>query len=166
MQNQPLSPAKNLGVLLHDVSRLLRNRLDHQAQEIGLTSAQWRVLVYLARNEGCNQAALAEVMDMEPITLSRHLDRMVADGQAERRPDPSDRRAYRLYLTEQARSLVTAFRSVTASVMAETVAGLSEAEISMMIELLGRLRANLTGKTDADPVVIGTKIHLQESVAS
>ncbi|CAN5121934.1 MarR family winged helix-turn-helix transcriptional regulator [soil metagenome] len=166
MQNQPLPPAKNLGVLLHDVSRLLRNRLDAQAQEIGLTSAQWRVLVYLARNEGCNQAALADLMDMEPITLSRHLDRMVADGQTERRPDPSDRRAYRLYLTEQGRSLVTAFRSVTASVMTETVAGVSEAEMSTMIELLGRLRTNLTGKPDDDPMVISSKIQVHEGVAS
>lgn len=165
MQNQPLPPAKNLGLLLHDVSRLLRNRLDAQAQEIGLTSAQWRVLVYLARNEGCNQAALADIMDMEPITLSRHLDRMVADGQTERRPDPADRRAYRLYLTEQGRALVTAFRSVTSSVMAETVAGVSEAEMSMMIELLGRLRANLTGKSDDDPMVIRPKAHLHQGVA-
>ena len=165
MHHQPLPPAKNLGLLLHDVSRLLRHRLDQQAHEIGLTSAQWRVLVYLARNEGCNQAALAEIMDMEPITLSRHLDRMVADGQTERRPDPEDRRAYRIFLTEHGRSLVTAFRSVTSSVMAETVAGISEAEISMMIELLGRIRTNLTGKSDGDPMLIDRKLHLQESVA-
>jgi DNA-binding MarR family transcriptional regulator len=124
------------------------------------------VLVYLARNEGCNQAALADLMDMEPITLSRHLDRMVADGQTERRPDPEDRRAYRLYLTDQGRSLVTAFRSVTSSVMSETVAGVSEAEMSMMIELLGRLRSNLTGKSDDDPMVISHKVHLHEGVAS
>jgi DNA-binding MarR family transcriptional regulator len=166
MHNQPLPPAKNLGLLLHDVSRLLRRKLDQQAQEIGLTSAQWRVLVYLARNEGCNQAALADVMDMEPITLSRHLDRMVADGQTERRSDPSDRRAYRLFLTEQGRSLVTAFRSITSSVMADTVAGVSEAEISMMIELLGRLRTNLTGKSDDDPMIVHPRVHMREGMAS
>jgi len=96
-----LPPAKNLGLLIHDVGRLLRRQLDQQAQAIGLTSAQWRVLAYLARCEGTNQATLADLMDMEPISLSRHLDRMEADGLTERHRDPDDRRAHRLHLTDE-----------------------------------------------------------------
>ena len=141
-----LPPAKNLGFLMHDVSRLLRRRLDKEAQAIGLTSAQWRVLAYLARCEGSNQANLADFMDMEPITLSRQLDRMEAAGMTERHPDPNDRRAHRLYLTESGRELITGFRAHTSEVMRETVEGISEAEIETMTALLTRMRSNLTGK--------------------
>jgi MarR family transcriptional regulator for hemolysin len=149
-----MSPAKNLALLMHDVSRLLRRRLDREAQAIGLTSAQWRVLAYLARCEGSNQASLADFMDMEPITLSRHLDRMEAAGMLARHPDPNDRRAHRLFLTESGREMITGFRAHTADVVREAVDGISEAEIEGMIALLTRMRLNLTGKTDeaaADP---------------
>jgi MarR family transcriptional regulator, transcriptional regulator for hemolysin len=141
-----ISPAKNLGLLVHDVSRLLRRRLDQQAQTIGLTSAQWRVLAYLARCEGSNQANLADFMDMEPITLSRHLDRMEAAGLTERRRDPSDRRAHKLYLTEAARPLIAAFRAIAAEVMQEAVDGISATEIDELSDTLLRIRNNLTGK--------------------
>ena len=144
--NNHLPPAKNLGLLMHDVSRLLRRRLDKEAQAIGLTSAQWRVLAYLARCEGSNQAHLADFMDMEPITLSRQLDRMEAAGMTERHPDPNDRRAHRLYLTESGRELITGFRAHTSEVMRETVEGISEAEIETMTALLTRMRSTLTGK--------------------
>src|SRR5215211_7105558 len=95
-----LSPAKNLHLLLHDVARLLRRRIDQRAHAVGLTSAQWRILSSVARaeflnHEPLNQAALADQMDMEPITLSRHVDRMETAGLIERRPNPLDRRAYR-----------------------------------------------------------------------
>ena len=156
----PLSPAKNLGLLVHDVSRLLRRRLDQEAQSIGLTSAQWRVLAYLARCEGINQASLADFMDMEPITLSRHLDRMEAAGLTERRPDPSDRRAHRLYLTEAARPLIASFRTIAAGVMQEAVEGLAEKEIDKLSDSLFRIRNNLTGKTGdrtADDFFLPTK---------
>ncbi len=146
-----LPPAKNLGLLMHDVSRLLRRQLDQRAQAIGLTSAQWRVLAYLARCEGSNQASLADFMDMEPITLSRQLDRMEAAGMTERHPDPTDRRAHRLYLTEPGRELITGFRTISAEVMRGAVEGISEAEIEKMTELLMRMRSNLTGKTEAAP---------------
>jgi DNA-binding MarR family transcriptional regulator len=145
-----LSPAKNFGLLVHDVGRLLRRQLDQRAQTIGLTSAQWRVLAYLARCEGSNQASLADFMDMEPITLSRHLDRMEAAGLTERRPDPSDRRAHRLFLTDSARSLVTEFRAIASEVIAEALRGISEAEIERVVSLLLKVRGNLTGKPEAE----------------
>ena len=96
LMSHPLSPAKALALVMHDVSRLLRRRVDKAAQTLGLTSAQWRVLAFVSRCEGSNQASMADHMDMEPITLSRHLDRMEAGGVLERRPDPNARRAPRL----------------------------------------------------------------------
>jgi DNA-binding MarR family transcriptional regulator len=153
-----MPPAKNLALLMHDVSRLLRRRIDKEAQAIGLTSAQWRVLAYLARCEGSNQASLADFMDMEPITLSRHLDRMQAAGMLERRPDPADRRAHRLYLTESGRELITGFRAHTSHVMREAVEGIAETEIEAMIPLLARMRSNLTGKTGETQELLSNSI--------
>ena len=92
-------------------------------------------------------------MDMEPITLSRHLDRMEAAGMLERHPDPSDRRAHRLYLTESGRELITGFRAHTSHVMREAVDGIAETEIEAMIALLTRMRSNLTGKAGETPEV-------------
>ncbi len=146
MTNQ-LPPAKNLGLLINEVSRLLRRRLDRDAQAIGLTSAQWRVLAYLVRYEGSNQASLADHMDMEPITLSRHLDRMEAAGMLERQADPHDRRAHRLYLTDSGRELMAGFRTMATDVMRDSTQGVSDREIDQAVTVLSRMRANLTGKT-------------------
>jgi DNA-binding MarR family transcriptional regulator len=148
-----LPPPKALAILMHDVSRLMRRRVDRAAQTIGLTSAQWRVLAYLARCEGSNQASLADHMDTEPITLSRHLDRMEAAGMLERQPDPNDRRAHRLFLTTTGRELMDAFRLVTLEVMSDYADGISDEEIAAAIDILTRMRANLTGKAaDAPPI--------------
>lgn len=148
MQNQHMPPAKGIGLLVHDVARLLRRRIDHQAQVIGLTSAQWRVLAALFRAEKLNdeplhQATLAEAMDMEPITLSRQIDRMEAAGLIERRPDPGDRRVKRLHLTEAARPLVDKFRTVATSCYDNVLTGISEEEIEQVVDVLTRIRANL-----------------------
>jgi DNA-binding MarR family transcriptional regulator len=164
MQNLP--PAKNLGLLIHDVGRLMRRELDQRAQAIGLTSAQWRVLAYLARCEGTNQVSLADLMDMEPITLSRHLDRMEADGLTERRRDPSDRRAHRLYLTEAGRELMASFRGVSTGVMREAIDGISDADIEKVTQVLLRMRGNLTGKAGADAPRLLSKIAEQKDAVA
>jgi MarR family transcriptional regulator, transcriptional regulator for hemolysin len=151
MDNQ--MPAKGLGLLIHDVSRLLRRRIDQQAHEIGLTSAQWRVLASVARTEmrheePLNQASLADQMDMEPITLSRLIDRMEQAKLIERRAHPSDRRAHRLYLTEAARPLVAKFRAVAGGCIGDAFAGVTDGEMDMVADILSRVRTNLTGKSD------------------
>ncbi len=152
MQNN-LPPVKGIGLLVHDVGRLLRRRIDQRAQTIGLTSAQWRVLSSVSRaemrnEEPLNQAALADQMDMEPITLSRQIDRMEAAGLIERRPDPGDRRANRLYLTDAARPLVEKFRSVATACLEGVLTGVSEAEVETVVEVLTRIRANLVGHAE------------------
>lgn len=146
-------PAKGLGLLIHDVARLLRSRIDQQAQAIGLTSAQWRVLSSVARAEmrkedPLNQAMLADQMDMEPITLSRLIDRMEQASLIERRPDPGDRRAHRLYLTENARPMVAKFRAVASDCIGNAFAGVTDAEMDMVSDVLTRVRANITGKNE------------------
>src|ERR687883_306428 len=93
-----------LGFLVHRATRLLRTQREQRARaaEIGLTRAQWQTLAYLARSEGINQATLAQLLDIEPITLVRLIDRLEAIGLVERRPDPRDRRQRNLFLTERA----------------------------------------------------------------
>ena len=150
---QPLSPAKNLYLLLHDVARLLRRRIDQRAQAIGLTSAQWRILSSVARaeflnHEPLNQAVLADQMDMEPITLSRHVDRMEAAGLIERRPNPLDRRAYRLFVTENSKPLLNSFRAVGTECLSGALTGVSEEEIAIVTDVLARMRTNIVSKAE------------------
>ena len=157
------SPLKNFGFLLHDVARLLRRRMDQSAHNLGLTSAQWRVLAHVARCETLkqqplNQANLADLLDMEPITLSRQIDRMEAAGLIERRPDPADRRAHRLFLTDTAWPLVNSFRAVGAEVLKTALVGVSEEEVAALTDVLGRMRTNISGKPEAAEVRAATGI--------
>src|SRR5258708_25444872 len=85
--------SSTLGFLLHNVARLLRRRFEQNARGSGLTRSQWQVLAYLANNEGINQSGLADLLEIEPITLGRIIDRLQTRGLIERHPDPSDRRA-------------------------------------------------------------------------
>jgi DNA-binding MarR family transcriptional regulator len=145
---EKIPPAKSLIFQMYDVSRLFRRQMDQRAQELGLTSAQWRVLATVARaelleEEPINQASLAERMDMEPITLSRHVDRMQASGLIERRPNPADRRAYQLFLTEAARPLVDKFRAMSSACLAEALAGVSDKEIALVTDVLTRMHTNI-----------------------
>ena len=97
-------PSRTLGFVLNDVARLMRKRFEQRARAaaLGLTRAQAAVLAHLARQEGVNQVSLAQILELEPITLARILDRLQAAGLVERRPDPKDRRAHLLYLTPSA----------------------------------------------------------------
>ena len=92
--------------LISDVGRLLRTYADQKARLFGMTRAQWAVLLRLERREGLKQSDLAEDLDIQPITLTRLVDRLCDNGLIERRPDPNDRRAKRLYLTPAARPLL------------------------------------------------------------
>src|ERR1700691_1971696 len=102
----PVSRRREFAFMLNDVARLLRTYADHRAAQFGMTRAQWAVLVRLDRSEGLNQSELAETLDLQPITLTRLLDKLCDSGLIERRPDPNDRRAKRLFLTAAARPLL------------------------------------------------------------
>lgn len=141
---------RTLGFLLHDVARLMRKRFEQHARELGLTRAQWQVLVHLAQNEGIHQAGLAEIIEMEPITLVRILDRLEARDLVERRRHPSDRRIWLLYLKEAAHPLLATLRGFGDATRAETLDGVSEAEVEQLIDVLTRMKSNLIG-TCAQP---------------
>lgn len=81
-----------LGFLLHDVARLLRKRFEQRARGKGLTRTQWQTLAFLSKNDGIKQRHLADILEVEAITLTRILDRLVEQGLVERRPHPTDRR--------------------------------------------------------------------------
>jgi len=146
-------PERTLGFVLHDVARLLRKRFEQRARvaRLELTRAQWSVLAHLARQEGINQAALAQILEIEPITLVRLLDRLQAADLVERRPDPSDRRARVLFLTPAARPLLERIWELAAGVREEAMAGLSEPEREQLIGLLLKVKGNLI-----EPVLDGT----------
>src|SRR5689334_11950907 len=93
----------SLGSLLNDVSRLMRKKFDQRAKELRLTRAQYYLLAKLARHEGIKQVELAELLEVEPISAARLVDRMEAAGWVERRADPADRRARRVFLAPKAR---------------------------------------------------------------
>ena len=92
---------ENIGTLLAQVSRLLRRNFDERARGIGVTRPQWQVLGLLKMHAGSNQGTLAELLEVEPITLGRMIDRLQEAGLVERRADPADRRAWRIFLTDK-----------------------------------------------------------------
>jgi DNA-binding MarR family transcriptional regulator len=140
--DEPALPI-SLGFLLSDSARLMRRHFDQRARGLGLTRAQWQVLAYLARHEGINQVGLADLLDLEPITLCRLVDRMEEGGWVTRRPDPGDRRARLLFMTEKAKPVIVQMRGLAEEIYAEAQAGMSEADKSQLICLLAHVRANL-----------------------
>jgi MarR family transcriptional regulator, transcriptional regulator for hemolysin len=138
-----------IGFLMNDAARLMRRDFERRARSLGLTRAQWQALFHLARNEGCNQATLADLLDVEPITLARVIDRLEASGLVERRPDPGDRRARLLFLGERAHPLLEELRSLGAETREVALAGISEDERHQLSRLLTKMRANLSGREGA-----------------
>ena len=140
---------RNFGFLLKDLTQLYVRRFEQHATHLGMTLPQCKVLAKLAQNEGISQARLAELAEVDPMTLVRILDRMEADGWVERRPDPNDRRARRLHMKSKAVPLVEAIWRLADTTRAETFAGVSKDEREVFIGLLGRLHANLSAAAGA-----------------
>jgi len=138
---------RSFGFLVHDVARLYGRRFDRNGRRLGLTRAQCRTLGYLARNEGINQAGLADLLEIRPMTLVRQIDRMQEAGWIERRPDPTDRRARRLFLTGKARPILGRIWNVATATQDQVLAGLSPDEADHLIELLRRVHTTLTDRT-------------------
>lgn len=140
-----LKPSKNreFAFILNDVARLLRTYADYRAAQFGMTRAQWAVLVRLDLYEGLNQSELAEMLDLQPITLTRLLDKLADSGLIERRADPDDRRIKRLFLTPAARPLLEHLGVVGEDLMAAVVEGLEPPAIEQMIGQLDAVRDNL-----------------------
>src|SRR5712671_166194 len=137
---RPRSPQREFAFLINDVGRLLRTYADQQARQFGMTRAQWAVLARLEYAEGLKQSELAELLDLQPITLTRLVDRLCASGLIERR-------AERLYLTAQARPLMNRLADLGQNMMATVLEGLDAAKIEQMTANLSGVRDNLRAAT-------------------
>jgi MarR family transcriptional regulator for hemolysin len=148
-----------LGFLLHEVARLLKKRFEQHARGSGLTRSQWQVLTYLDRNEGINQSRLAGLLDLEPITLSRIVDKLQSFRLIERHPDPTDRRVWTLHLTPATRPKLTEVRNLGDLTSSEALAGVSDADRLHLLKTLQTLKSNLTDGRDTWVVEQRRAIH-------
>ncbi len=137
------SRSRELLSLISDVARLLRTCADQRARQQGMTRAQWAVLLRLERHEGLKQSDLAELLDLQPITLTRLVDRLCDNGLIERRADPNDRRAKRLYLTPLARPLLDRVVDHVEELSETVLEGTERGSIDLMLSQLGVARENL-----------------------
>jgi MarR family transcriptional regulator for hemolysin len=138
-----LNPLRTFGFLLKDTSRRHVERFEQRARALGLTLPQCKVLVYLANNEGMSQVRLAELTDLEPMTLVRTLDSLESYGCLERRNDPADRRARRLYLLPKGKPLVDAVWHLAEQTRREAFAGIPRKQADLLMELLETIQSNL-----------------------
>lgn len=135
----------NIGALVHEVARLIRRRFEKRARQTGLplTRHQARALLLIARNEGLRQAAVATLLDIEPIALVRMLDRLHEEGLVERRPHATDRRVRTLWLTPLGWGVIDQVLAVNAQIRDEACAGLAPAAREMVMRALAHMKDNL-----------------------
>ncbi|HXX25753.1 MAG TPA: MarR family transcriptional regulator [Pseudolabrys sp.] len=141
MAEQPLK--REIAFNIMDVARMLRTYADQRARQFGISRAQWAVLVRLDRSEGLKQSELAEILDLQPISLTRLLDRLAKNGLIERRADPNDRRANRLYLLPAARPLLEQLGRLGADMMEAVLDGLDTKSNERLLRDLHAMRDNL-----------------------
>lgn len=137
---------ETIGTMIGHVARLLRRSFDERARGIGATRPQWQVLRLLSRYEGINQGGLADLLEVEPITLGRMIDRLQEAELVERRADPADRRAWRLHVTPKGNALVAALHPCGEETLAQALDGIDEAGRADLMTMLERIRANLSRK--------------------
>jgi MarR family transcriptional regulator for hemolysin len=140
----PQNLDRELLYVLHDVARLMRTRADQRARTYGMTRAQWVILSRLERQPGLSQNEMAAIVEVEPITIARLVDRLQASGFVERRADPKDRRIWRLHLTPAAEPMLAEIHKVKAQLHDEITAGVEPATLDLMVDGLLKLKANLT----------------------
>lgn len=134
----------NYAFEIGEMGRLIKREANRRAAVLGATKAQWRVLVRLHRSGGgLRQVELAELLDVEPITLCRMLDRLAEAGLVERRPDAEDRRAWRLHLTDAAAPMIAKLEKMGERFNAELLDGISDADRATVLRALETMRGNL-----------------------
>lgn len=134
---------RNFGFILNDVARLLRVTYDRRIKCLGLTRSQWWVLTHLYRNDGATQSELADVLEVEKASLGRLLDRLETKGWVRREADAHDRRAKRVYLTEEVEPAMLTMRKIAASVRRDALHGLSAEQQDRFLDTLLAIKANL-----------------------
>ena len=143
---------RDLLFLLHDVARLLRVEADKRARARGMTRAQWAILIWLERLPGITQKELSELLEVEPISIARLIDRLEASGMVERRPDPRDRRIWRLHLRSAAHPELEEISRQRAEINAMLTATLDPAMVETVVQALVEMKAILTARrAEPDP---------------
>lgn len=137
------SVERDFAFLLSDVARLLRTYSDQEARQFGMTRAQWAVLFRLERVEGLKQSELADILDLQPITLTRLIDRLCDNGLIERRSDPHDRRVKRLFLTPAARPVLDRLAAIGQAMLANALAGIERPAVEGMVSHFAAIKENL-----------------------
>jgi MarR family transcriptional regulator, transcriptional regulator for hemolysin len=140
---------KDILFLLYDVARLMRTRADQHARRFGMTRAQWVILSWLERQSGISQSDLAGLVEVEPITVCRLVDRLEAQGLVERRSDPKDRRVRRLHLTPKAQPMLDEIHAYRNQMRGQLTDGISDAALASQIESLLQMKANLAQQPPA-----------------
>jgi MarR family transcriptional regulator, transcriptional regulator for hemolysin len=153
------APDRSVGFLISDVSRLLRRNFNRRVQSLGLTQTQWRAIAILSRDPGMTQVALAETLEIQPITLTRLIDRMEAAGWVERRSHPADRRAMQLYLTAKSEPVLEEMYARAAETIAEAFAGMTAAAEKQLLTSLQRMKQNLASAECASDTKTTKRIH-------
>jgi MarR family transcriptional regulator, transcriptional regulator for hemolysin len=128
---------------LGELQRMVRAYADRQAARYGITRAQWAVLAKVERTEGLKQSELAEQMEMQPITLTRLIDRLCDNGWIERRNDDTDRRVNRLYLREAARPLLGKLSGLRSELTAAALDGISPSDAQRLLTQLETIKENV-----------------------
>ncbi|NOQ81486.1 MAG: MarR family transcriptional regulator [Methylophaga sp.] len=134
------------GFLSYEISHIIRQRFNKNAESFGLTHAQWRALVHLSENKNCRQVDLAEILEVKPITLARQIDLLETAGLVRRNKDRDDRRAYRLELMPKALPIMAALWQITDAIEDEILAILSTEDKSFLINSLENIKNNLSEK--------------------
>jgi len=147
---KPEDLERNFGFLISDVSRLLKNDYDRRVSHTGLTRSQWWVLNQLYREEGTTQAELADRLEIERPALGRLLDRLEAKGWITREVDATDRRAKRVYLTEEVAPIMSDMRRHAAALRADAIADIDDADVQKMVDILIRIKANVVERLQDD----------------
>jgi MarR family transcriptional regulator for hemolysin len=135
--------------LLHDVARQLRQDADRRARAYGLTRAQWIILIRLEKSPGLSQKELAEILEVEPITVARLIDRLERHGFVERRDDPSDRRVWRLHLLAPARPVLRDLAGERTAMMHLVSAGMAPDTLARVREALQQIKINVLAENRA-----------------
>jgi DNA-binding MarR family transcriptional regulator len=134
---------RSLGVIIAEISRLARKEFDRRVRHLGLTRAQWLFLYHLAQQPGSTQTELAERLQLEKITISRHAQRLVRHGWIERRDNAADGRAYQLFVSRKAQPLVNRLSRTAAALRDEYFAGIPVTRRDALIDDLLHIKANL-----------------------
>lgn len=133
----------SLGFILSDISRLARKEFDRRVRDLRVTRAQWLVLMHLARRPGCTQSDLADAMQMQKITVTRHVERLLRAGWVERHDHTEDGRAYHLHLSRKAEPLIDRLTGVADQLRGEYMRGLSAPRRAALIQDLLHIKTNL-----------------------